>query len=44
MERKARNGWALEEMDIWFNFYLSNLVMTKKSKAGSLRIIFSAVA
>jgi hypothetical protein len=38
LERKAKNGWVLEQHDIWFNFYLSHEIMKGQNKAGTLRI------
>ena len=39
LERKAKNGWVLEQHDLWFNFYLSHEIMKGQNKAGTLRII-----
>jgi hypothetical protein len=36
-ERRAKNGWVLQEHDIWFNFYTSNKVLDT-GKAGINRI------
>lgn len=38
LERKAKNGWVLEQHDLWFNFYLSHEIMKDQNKAGTLRI------